>query len=99
MTDKPDNPDKPPTPPSRSAKPRTRAKSATPATKTTGAEKPASNAPPRRKRTVKAPEPTHDELAERSYLIAERAYHIYLTEGGGDPVDHWLRAESELKDS
>ncbi len=28
--------------------------------------------------------------------IAERAYFIYLDEGRGDSVDHWLRAEREL---
>ena len=27
--------------------------------------------------------------------IAERAYYIHLDEGG-DPVENWLRAESEL---
>jgi hypothetical protein len=28
--------------------------------------------------------------------IETRAYFIYLEEGGGDPADHWERAEREL---
>jgi hypothetical protein len=32
---------------------------------------------------------THD-------AIALRAYEIHLSAAGGDPVDHWLRAEREL---
>jgi hypothetical protein len=28
--------------------------------------------------------------------IALRAYEIFLREGGGDDVGHWLRAEQEL---
>jgi hypothetical protein len=28
--------------------------------------------------------------------IAMRAYEIHLSGTGGDPVDHWLRAEREL---
>ena len=28
--------------------------------------------------------------------IAARAYEIFLREGGGDDVSHWLRAEQEL---
>ena len=28
--------------------------------------------------------------------IALRAYEIFLREGGGDDVSHWLRAEQEL---
>lgn len=28
--------------------------------------------------------------------IAARAYAIFESEGGGDHVDHWLRAEREL---
>jgi hypothetical protein len=28
--------------------------------------------------------------------IAERAYYIHLEAGGGDPLEHWLRAEREL---
>ena len=66
-----------------------KSKSARAPTKSTGPEKPAGKAPSRRKRTAQAPEPTHDE-------IAERAHHIYLNEGGGDPLAHWLRAEGEL---
>ena len=69
-----------------------KSKSARAPTKVTRPEKPAGKAPSRRKRTAQAPEPTHDE-------IAERAYHIYLNEGGGDPLAHWLRAEGELTKS
>lgn len=29
--------------------------------------------------------------------IEERAYSIYLAEGGGDATEHWLRAERELR--
>jgi hypothetical protein len=29
--------------------------------------------------------------------VAERAYHLFLAEGGGDSVAHWLRAEQELR--
>ena len=28
--------------------------------------------------------------------IARRAYEIYESGEGGDPLDHWLRAEHEL---
>ncbi len=28
--------------------------------------------------------------------IAERAYAIFQSEGGGDSLQHWLRAEREL---
>jgi hypothetical protein len=28
--------------------------------------------------------------------IAERAYEIYLRQGAGDQIAHWLRAEREL---
>jgi DUF2934 family protein len=33
--------------------------------------------------------PSHDD-------IAMRAYELYLAEGGGDELSHWLRAEQEL---
>jgi len=41
-----------------------------------------------------APETTEEE-------IAVRAYHIYLERGGadGDPMDDWLQAERELKET
>jgi hypothetical protein len=29
-------------------------------------------------------------------LIAIRAYELFLEEGGGSDVSHWLRAEQEL---
>jgi hypothetical protein len=67
-------------------------KSAKATTRSTGPKEPAGKAPSRRKRTAEAPEPTHDE-------IAERAYHIYLNESGGDPLAHWLRAKGELTNS
>jgi hypothetical protein len=68
-------------------------KSAKPPTKSNRSEKPAGKTPSRRKRTTQAPEPpTHDE-------IAECAYHIYLNEGGDDPLAHWLRAKGELTNS
>jgi hypothetical protein len=31
--------------------------------------------------------------------IAFRAYELFLQEGGGSEVDHWLRAERELRAS
>ena len=45
--------------------------------------------PKRRASTPRRPATTHDD-------IALRAYAIFQTEGGGDHVDHWLRAEQEL---
>jgi len=61
---------------------RTRSTSTTTATGT--ADKPKRRpAAPRRRAT------THED-------IARRAYAIFETEGGGDHVDHWLRAEQEL---
>jgi Protein of unknown function (DUF2934) len=45
-----------------------------------------------RRRSTKRPGPSHEQ-------IAERAYHIYLEESGGDELDHWLRAERELSSS
>ena len=69
-----------------------KSRSAKAPTKSTGPGKPAGKAPSRRKRTAQAPEPTHDEIAERAHLM-------YLDEGGGDPVAHWLRAEGELTKS
>ncbi len=42
-----------------------------------------------RKRTTRPRKPSHDE-------IAERAYFIYVEEGGSDHVENWLRAEWEL---
>ena len=48
------------------------------------AKRTASSAPKRRRR-----KPSHAE-------ISRRAYFIHLEQGGGDQVDHWLRAEREL---
>jgi Protein of unknown function (DUF2934) len=42
-----------------------------------------------RVRTTRRRKVTHDE-------IAERAYFIHLTDGVGDELENWLRAESEL---
>ena len=42
-----------------------------------------------RVRTTRRRKVTHDE-------IAERAYFIHLTDGVGDDVENWLRAENEL---
>ena len=37
---------------------------------------------------------------DREEKIRRRAYEIWEREGrSGDPQDHWLRAEQELKDS
>ena len=44
---------------------------------------------PSRVRATRRRKVTHDE-------IAERAYFIHLTDGVGDEVENWLRAESEL---
>jgi hypothetical protein len=46
----------------------------------------------RPKRSAPALKPAHEE-------IATRAYGIYLADGGGDDVAHWLRAERELSGS
>jgi hypothetical protein len=42
-----------------------------------------------RKRTTRPRKPSHDE-------VAERAYFIYVEEGGCDELENWLRAEWEL---
>ena len=39
---------------------------------------------------------THAFSTPTAQQIATRAYFIYESEGGGDRVDHWLRAEREL---
>jgi Protein of unknown function (DUF2934) len=43
-------------------------------------------------RTRRRRAPTHD-------AIAQRAYELYLKQGGGDHVSHWLQAERELSGS
>ncbi|HTR33430.1 MAG TPA: DUF2934 domain-containing protein [Gaiellaceae bacterium] len=57
----------------------------------------ATTKPAAKKRTVTRRRKT--EASEPIVLtwehIAERAYYIHLDEGG-DPVENWLRAESEL---
>ncbi len=67
--------------------PRTRTATAKPAKATTKAP-----AAPRRRSTRRAAASpvSHD-------AVAERAYHLFLAEGGGDSVAHWLRAEQELR--
>lgn len=40
-------------------------------------------------RTRRRRSPSHDD-------IALRAYELYLAEGGGDELSHWLQAEREL---
>ena len=42
-----------------------------------------------RESTLRRRRPSHDE-------IAERAYFIYVEEGGPDQLGNWLRAEREL---
>jgi hypothetical protein len=42
------------------------------------------------RRSSRRREPTHDQIAERAYLI-------HVTEAGGDEIEHWLRAERELR--
>jgi hypothetical protein len=71
--------------------PRTTAKTAK-ATTTKRAASASKPAAPRRARTTRRAAPasvTHEQ-------IALRAYEIHLSGGGGDPVEHWLRAEREL---
>jgi hypothetical protein len=59
----------------------------------------------RARKTTPAPTaPSQDAIAERAPArsapshdaIAERAYDIYLRQGSGDEIAHWLRAEREL---
>jgi Protein of unknown function (DUF2934) len=59
-----------------------------------GAEAPAPAATNSRTRASRPPAALEAE-------IAERAYHLYLSRGGGHgaDVDDWLRAERELRDS
>ncbi len=68
--------------------PRTR----TAAPKTAGTTK--TPAAPSR-RSARRPAQPHAALTHDA--VAERAYHLYLAEGGGDSVAHWLRAEQELR--
>ena len=76
------SPPSPSSPAAKSAK--SAAKSAKSAAKSSG------KAQTRPKRAGRRRKPTHDE-------IAVSAYYIHLAEDGGDNVDHWLRAERELK--
>ena len=55
-------------------------------------EKPAR---PARKRTT-SPRPKTKRRQPEHHEISERAYYIYLDEGGQDEVGNWLRAEREL---
>ena len=69
-------------------KPRTtRARKKADDTEAPGAKKPA----PRRPRKPKgAGEPGAEQIAELAYLLWERGEP-------GDPTEHWLRAEAELR--
>jgi hypothetical protein len=74
------------------AKP-TRAKAPSPATSKPPAKRSPSAKGTAAKRTTvkrKAPAPSHEEIAKRAYFIA-------LEAGTPDDLDHWLRAESELR--
>jgi Protein of unknown function (DUF2934) len=77
-------------------------KPAKPAAKRTtrSAAKPAATkAKPAAKRTSKSRAKKPKERTPEHEDIAQRAYYIHLEEGGGNQVEHWLRAERELKDS
>ncbi len=50
---------------------------------------------PAPRRTRKAPAAAVPPPAAHE-SIAERAYAIFESEGGGDSLQHWLRAEREL---
>jgi len=61
-----------------------------PTTPKTAATTPkATEAKPRARRATAPRSPTHEQIAERAYLL-------HLAEHGGDAVEHWLRAEREL---
>ncbi len=64
-------------------------KAATPAKKRVRTTKPTATA------TATRPSPERVEVSERE--ISERAYYIYLEEGGTDEFANWLRAERELQ--
>lgn len=69
----------------KSAKPAKSAKPVKPAKPARSADKPTASS----KRTTRRRKASHDE-------IAERAYFIYIEEGGCDALENWLRAEREL---
>jgi Protein of unknown function (DUF2934) len=51
----------------------------------------------KRVRAAAAPRRTRRRTAAVGHdQIAARAYEIHLSGAGGDPVEHWLRAEREL---
>jgi hypothetical protein len=52
------------------------------------AKKVVKKAAPNRKTTRKVETATHEEIATRAYFIS--------LEGGGEPLENWLRAEREL---
>jgi hypothetical protein len=68
-----------------------------PKTSTAGA---AVTAPPHAKRARRAAAPARRSRRRAAAVshdqIAARAYEIHLSGAGGDPVEHWLRAEREL---
>ncbi len=51
---------------------------------------------PAPRRTRKAPAAAAVPPPAAHESIAERAYAIFESEGGGDSLQHWLRAEREL---
>lgn len=61
------------------------------ATEAAATTKPAAKKPATRRTTKKASEP----IVLTWEHVATRAYYIHLEEGG-DAVENWLRAESEL---
>jgi hypothetical protein len=52
-----------------------------------------------RKRTRRTPSMRRTRRAISHDQIALRAYEIHLSGVGGDPVEHWLRAERELAEA
>jgi hypothetical protein len=59
---------------------------------------------PPKKTTTKAKESTKGRAPRQRRVptqeaIAKRAYELYLVQGGGDPVSHWLEAERDLSAS
>jgi hypothetical protein len=65
-------------------------KTATPAkTRTAARPKPARRSIRKRSATAAPVAVTHEQ-------IAARAYELHLAGAGGDPLEHWLRAEREL---
>ncbi len=64
-------------------------KAPTKATKKNAPAKAAATASAKTRRRPRRPAPSHE-------AIAERAYELYEAEGGGDHVEHWLKAERDV---